>query len=500
MTLQINPYQPYQVHVNYFLAPQQIQCLTQFYQPIMGGQALSLYLTLLHQPQERLDWSYRAMHARLLPILNMGLGDFNQARVRLEAVGLMRTYRDESSHSDYQRQTIIYDMRMPLLIKDFLQHPQLSLALFHQLGDEAFYSLIKQWQEEDGSIQQYSEISLPFNEVFSQQRMDHYRQEILQAVEDVDFREQFGKWAQLDGEELSKKFDQDLFFQVAHTEGVPQQALSQAVLNQAAILCQFYDLDEVAMVQVVRLALNPVSQQVDLNQMATYARKQQYYTTRTSQSSNQPSTGQVEGNPEDLQTQREAIVRDHPSFSEQEVDLVLICQSLQPSDFLKQIKEDAGGFATQSEYYYLDQLRKESRLPASVLNFLVYYLIVMKKMANFEKGWSFRLANEWQQKGIDSPAAALEYSYQQEDYQQKQEALKARRSKKRGSFQKDKRQEIVPAWLRDQQSQSREKPFTTVSSDSIPPVPSTKDQPHPASLKESEALLKQRIQDLLKGD
>ena len=88
MVLQVNPYQPYQVKVIPSLAPLQLQCLTQLYQPIMGGQALSLYLTLANQPLNHEDWTYRQVHAWLLPTLNMGIQDLNEARIRLEGVAV----------------------------------------------------------------------------------------------------------------------------------------------------------------------------------------------------------------------------------------------------------------------------------------------------------------------------------------------------------------------------------------------------------------------------
>ncbi|WPJ91189.1 hypothetical protein R0V13_02115 [Facklamia hominis] len=88
----INPYQAYRVKTQNQLGPSQLQVLTQLYQPFMGGLALSLYLTLANQPLEALNWSTRQLHAVLISQMNVGIKDFNQARVNLEGAGLLETY------------------------------------------------------------------------------------------------------------------------------------------------------------------------------------------------------------------------------------------------------------------------------------------------------------------------------------------------------------------------------------------------------------------------
>ncbi|MGX7109259.1 DnaD domain protein [Facklamia miroungae] len=456
MVLQINPYQPYQVKMGLPLSFQQIQCLTQLYQPIIGAKAISLYMTLAHQPQEKLKWTYRMMHSRLLPVLNMGIQDFNQARIHLEAVNLIRTYRDEASHEDYSRQTIYYEIQMPLSLEHFFKHPQLSLALYNQIGDEAYYGLLRLWKKEDLGQMDLSEISLPFAEVIKAKNQNFRLSELEEATEGIQLQDQYASF-EPDEEIFQKQFDLAFFYQVLASKQIEKQDLSQAILLQVVSLSQFYGLDEEAMAQVVKLAQNPITHQIELELLKTYAAKHQYFKAR--QMNNQPmKEDSLSLTNEELADLKNKLQSQYTSFTAQEIEILLICEQMNPTAFLNQIKEEAGGFATSSEHYYLNELMDNSRLSRSTLNFLVYYLIVMEGHANFEKGRSNRLANEWQQEGLTSPAQALDFLYQQKLFKAKQNEIKDKKasqsSKKIGFNNKIKQEELVPAWLKDRQAQN----------------------------------------------
>ncbi|MCR8969450.1 DnaD domain protein [Facklamia sp. 7083-14-GEN3] len=452
MVLQINPYQPYQVKLGLPLSFQQLQCLTQLYQPIIGTDAVGLYLTLAHQPREKLNWTYRMMHSRLLPILNMGIGDFNQARIHLEAVNLIRTYRDEKSHDDYTRQTIFYEMQMPLSVEHFFKHPQLSLALFNQIGDESYYGLIRLWKKEDLGQTELSEITLPFSEVISSKNENFHRSEVEEATEGVQFQDQYSTF-ELNEDTFQETFDLTFFYQILSSKQVSKEVLSQAVLTQVASLSQFYGLEEEAMAQVVKLAQSPVTQQIDLELLRTYAAKHQYFKKR--QGHDQKDDQSIKQSHEEFANLKNDLRTNYPNFTDQEIEIILICQQMNPNEFLSQVKEEAGGFATSSEHYYLKELLEKSSLPEAVLNFLVYYLIVMEGHANFEKGRSNRLANEWQKEGLSTPAEALEFLHKQRLFKEKQNNIKNKKkvqSSKNTWSNNNKYQELVPSWLKEQQN------------------------------------------------
>ena len=74
------------------LSIQDVHVLTKLYQPIIGGRAFSLYMTLF----ANLDFNSNTKGvtvSELLRKLDVGIPDFYQARVKLEGIGLLRIYR-----------------------------------------------------------------------------------------------------------------------------------------------------------------------------------------------------------------------------------------------------------------------------------------------------------------------------------------------------------------------------------------------------------------------
>lgn len=457
MTVQINPYQPFQVRICHVLTTVQLQILTQLYQPIVGTESLGLYLTLMNQPLEEGAWSYRQMHSRLVLAMNIGIKNIDEARQQLEAVGLIRTYRDKASHANYQRQTLIYDMQVPLSAEGFFEHPYLSTALFYQIGDESYYALIKNWQQEDLDLSHLSEISQPFTAVYSDMNLSVRRQELMEAIEGVRFKESVNPNQELvDLETIDFNFD--LYYQILQSDNVDIRTISHGVLEQVATLGHYFQLDEQAMAKVTKLAQNAFTGHIDIGDLRSYAQKYQYFSSRKQGDEPQQaeSTQRLEAN-----TQRkEELSKKYPHFTNEELDIVIICEGLEPANFLQQMKESTGGFVTSEEQYYLKDLSQRSKLSDAVLNMLIYYLIVFRRRPTFEKGFSSRTANEWQQQNITDPAQALDYLLAQKQMKEKQTEIRNKQIQQKSSWSKSKtrsrRQETIPSWLKEQSTSEEE--------------------------------------------
>lgn len=63
---------------------------TRLYQPLIGPVAFALYLTLWQEVTPRPSLSDRKKHVRLLDLLHVSIDELFTARVKLEAVGLLK--------------------------------------------------------------------------------------------------------------------------------------------------------------------------------------------------------------------------------------------------------------------------------------------------------------------------------------------------------------------------------------------------------------------------
>jgi replication initiation and membrane attachment protein len=132
--------------------------LTHLYQPLIGIEAVSLYLTLLNDTKF-IDGP--STHHTIMSMTSMNLDQFYQSRLKLEAIGLLKTYvKDEDSRTFY------YVLQPPFSVEEFFSDSMLAILLEHHVGDGHFQrlkdNLCKDTMYPNGS----TEMTKSFNEVF----------------------------------------------------------------------------------------------------------------------------------------------------------------------------------------------------------------------------------------------------------------------------------------------------------------------------------------------
>ena len=101
--------------------------LFKLYQPIIGTLSINLYLTLWSDLDSSQIISSENTHHNLMVKTRIKLEDLLEAREKLEAIGLLKTYVKRGSVNNY-----IYALYSPLEPKEFLENPILSVSLTRQ--------------------------------------------------------------------------------------------------------------------------------------------------------------------------------------------------------------------------------------------------------------------------------------------------------------------------------------------------------------------------------
>ena len=83
------------VRLNSLIADYDTETLTNLYQPIIGYAALAVYFTLIAESKNQKVTSVIS-HNQILNRLQMAIGDYIEARKKLEGVGLLRTFLEET--------------------------------------------------------------------------------------------------------------------------------------------------------------------------------------------------------------------------------------------------------------------------------------------------------------------------------------------------------------------------------------------------------------------
>lgn len=431
--MQIHPLQPFQVRVQARPSTLQLQALTQFYQPIIGGTAMSVYLHFAYETLDSTQKSSRTLHTQLLSQFEVPIHELTQVRHKLEAVGLLRTYLEKKKDTPLERQTILYDVQLPLEVADFVRHSLLSTLLFQKIGDQAYASLLQQWQLEslDGSL--YREVSVTFGEIF------HVSDSMVAPLEATYFHQK----ATPQLETTAPTLDFALLCKRLAVEGVDKNQFTRAFQQEVTAIYETYGLDEAQLLQVILLAVNDTTGTIQFDALKHIASKKQFFDKK--------HTATVQVDEQQWQQRERAIKEAFPSIEMSELQVIRACEQLDSDAFLAKTKTLKNGFATDNERYYLKEVLERSQLSVAVVNLLVYHLLIWQNKDAIYKGDLQRIANEWQQQKIANPESALHYLRQKETTSNSPTPSYTRKTPSR-------RKSLTPTWLNDKNATPQTEP------------------------------------------
>lgn len=482
MTLNVHPLQPFELVGQKDLGNVFLESLSQLYLPIIGPVSMSLYTLLMTIPKPaNADPRVALRHKILLAQLNVGTGELNEARRRLEAVGLLKTYRDMKSNTDPKNQVIHYHLNLPVQAEDFFQDPLLSQALLKKTSELEYQELAAYFPLEEMDEDRLTEESESFQKIFSKLEVEEQPVQVVEQEEEFD---------------LTPGLEYNRFLEYILSEGINHQELTQELKRQVYAIYNVYGNSESELANLVYSAYDKTKGKVDFDFLKKLADRHH----RSEQTSWQiptavPSNKHEETidtdrtsqmfTAEESKMRREQIKTQYPNVSEEDIQLVLSCEQMPSNMFLNKTKEAKKTFATDSEHYYVRELGKKSRLNEHVINFLIYYLLIINHRPNIYKGELERTASEWEQEDLTNVPKAIQYirlQRKKKDVQNKQKNNQTN-YKRRGKSQ---HKEIIPSWMQENQS-SVQQPQTETPADA-------------KDVQENEAELRRRLNELIGGE
>src|SRR5690625_200337 len=136
--------------------------LSHLYQPLVGMRAIMLYQTLLNESRLSKDQVIRTHHS-LMNYLNSSLDIIYEERLKLEAIGLLKTYKS----TEETQKVFTYQLISPFTPKQFFNDPMLSELLYHHLGEKMFMTLKRELLLDDVQLINQKEITAKFTDVFT---------------------------------------------------------------------------------------------------------------------------------------------------------------------------------------------------------------------------------------------------------------------------------------------------------------------------------------------
>jgi len=414
-----------------FLSPEDLQVLTLLYQPIMGVDAFSLYVTfssLSKIPTQKNNFALQKnnfvmqKHHLLLQMLGGSMERLLEARKRLEAMGLLDVYESENE--------VTYVLKSPLTIKQFFCDAIMRAFLYVKVGVQDFNHL-KQMLVVDDVTPIGEKITKRFDEVFDVRPLGRLEQN-SQISWDAKPRKQ--------GVEIASVFDTNVLMMILVKKGISQEIITADLiktLNEFAFLYKF-DVHELA--RLVFDASTPDGT-VDMIKMKDLARTQYQLISKGVHVQVVIKEGEEEN-----QTLAPKTLDDDDivSFLEQS-----------PVEFLR--FKSAGKPPVPADVKLVEWLYADQKMPAGVVNVLVDY-VLEHTGGSLPKQMIEKIAGQWQRQGIDTTQAAMERvlaTIRKSVNYQKEKARPIGTSSSQ-QIKKATRVEPIPEWLGKDYSQSEE--------------------------------------------
>ncbi|QNN75139.1 DnaD domain protein [Weissella diestrammenae] len=380
--------QKYRIISQSRLENEQVQVLTNLYLPLIGMEALTLYLTLLGTLGTD---SELHEHTALIDQMNLSAPKFLQARSKLEGYGLIKTFAQELTTTVQW----VYMIFSPLSAANFLNDRLLVQLLRSYLGAETFDRLSDTMLIKPPEVTG-KDVSKGFFDVVNEENFSSDFK--MKPIEQ-----------QPTGFELAKdinrpQIDIDLLTNLLQSFGVSRTELKKYE-SELMLMQQLYNLDDMMLARIIQAHVTS-NQTIDIAGMTRQLAvdfQQKQMTNETAHSI-------------------EAVETSEPQKAKPSTNNRLIDQANQmsPLEFLADIREQMGGIVTASEQHAIEQLMRYDKLPKSVINMELYVLAVKEKRTSLSKALLEATYTDWAQAKLKSPIDVIKYIQQRDKNQRHQ--------------------------------------------------------------------------------
>lgn len=359
--------------------------LIALYQPLIGREAISLYLLMKEYLIDRTN--QEVILADLLALLSMDVQNYYNARIKLEAYGLLKVYKGKADETHYA-----LVMQSPLPAEQFFSDSMMKMMLIEKVGQRLAAELKERFCFSTPDLSGYKDVTKSFLDVVHIDISKYSEFAVENKQEHHDHKEKLS-------DELVKNttFDWAFFMEGLNKHYVNSQSLTKDIKKTILTFHLLYDIDELEMQKLVLEASDIMSGNVEEKRLTALVHKKYLNQSR---SKGEEAVSQKETGKRTKQLQQKG-------FSNEEIEIILHAEATQPYNYLKSIKQQKGGFVTSSETWILKELVGNAPLSTAVINILLNYLLIIKDAPTLEKNLATKIANDWAQSKVNSPEDAM---------------------------------------------------------------------------------------------
>ncbi len=397
--IKLSPLDIYQVINKSILNETDKLVLTMLYMPIIGNNSITLYLTLYSELSLNNYITRELTHHHLISTTGLGIKELTIARVKLEGIGLMKTYIKEDDINNY-----VYELYSPISPNEFFNHPIFNMVLFNNIGKEEYNRLINYFKIPKMDLKNYTDITAPFDMCFKSECFTP-----LEIEENI-----------IKKETLKLNYELDFDFDVI-IKSIPKSIFNSKCLNKSMKeliinLGFLYELDPLTMADLIKTALNEKGC-IEKETLRKNVRK--YYQFNNG---NRLPSLIFKSQPEYLKSNK--------TDNTNRTRLIRVFENTSPYQFLR--AKYKGARPTDRDMSILENMLVDLKLNPAVVNVLIDY--VLKTNNNkLVKAYVDTIAGQWKRSGVETASEAMNF------------AEKEHKKKNKGT--KTKTIEKTPVWF-----------------------------------------------------
>ena len=369
------PADTYIVKNNTILTSENRITLIKLYQPIIGAISINLYQTLWTDLDTQNIISEETTHHNLMVKMRLNLNEIIEAREKLEAVGLLKTYLKKDNINNY-----IYELYSPLDPKTFLENPLLSVTLQNNIGKKEYKKIVKYFEIPKININEYTDVTSSFSDTFTVDTSTLVSDNItnIRAVNQVDIV-------------LSSKIDLNSVLSVIPEEYLNVKTINNNMKSLIYKLAFIYNLNEEEMSELIR---NSVTEKRTIDKDILRKNCSNYYTFE--HKDKMPSL---------IYKKQPEYLRKKDTDSSKKSKMIYIFETTSPYDFLE--GRNKGIKPSKSDLALLETLLIDYELTPGVVNVLIDYVLKINNN-KLTKNFCLAIAAQWKRSNIKTPEEAMQ--------------------------------------------------------------------------------------------
>ncbi len=346
--------------------------LNLLYMPIIGNNAVTLYLTLYNDLKSNSFMSLETTHYHLMTIMNLSLIEIKESRKKLEGIGLLRSYLLQGNINSY-----VYELYSPLSVSEFVSHPVFNVTLYTALGKEEYNNIMRRFELPHINLKDYIEVTDSFDMTYKVK----------------EYSEMFEKKSVVSKEKLKLNYETDFDFDllISSIKNFSNKALNKSTKELITNLSFLYEIDAVTMTEIIKTCINE-NGLIDKDCLRKSVRK--FY--QFNNDGRLPSL-MFKSQPGHLKS----VQGDNTNRGK----IINVFETTSPYDFLK--SKYHGVRPTRKDLELLEYLLIDMKLTPAVINVLVDY--VLKTNNNkLTRGYVEVIASQWVRSKVETAKEAMQ--------------------------------------------------------------------------------------------